>query len=117
MDPSINPNSTTYPNDENDVEVDYGDPESPTPAVQPAPTSFTTVADLRHATSSTTDDNLATGRGVHQGSEPAQSMEITSLQLSKITTADSTTTRKRTRRTSAVGAGDVTEPAQQNIPK
>ena len=38
-------------------------------------------------------------------------MEVTSLP-----SADSTTTRKRTRRTSAVGAGDVTDPAQQNVP-
>jgi hypothetical protein len=98
MDPSINTNSTTYPNDENDVEVDYGDPESPTPAVQPAPTSFTTVADLRHATSSTIDADLTTGVGVYHGSEPSQAinyddMEVTSLPSSKITTADSTTTR------------------------
>ena len=44
-----------------DVEVDYDDPESPTPAVQPESISFTTVADLRHATSSTTDAKLTTG--------------------------------------------------------
>jgi len=73
MDPSVHTNSTTYPIDKNDVVVDYGDPESLTPAIQP-PISFTTVADLRHSTGSTTDANLSTEGGVYQGSETAQAI-------------------------------------------
>ena len=65
-----------------------------------------------------TGANLTTGGGVQQGSEPTQAinyedMEVTSLQSSKITTDVATTTRKRTRRTSSVGAACPTKRSQQ----
>ena len=92
--------------------MDYGDSESPNPALQPVPTSNTMVADLRHATSSTTDAKLTSGVGIFHGSEPPQ--EVTNIPSSKITSADSTTMRKRTRRTSAVDAGDAYGPTKRS---
>ena len=102
--------------------MDNGDPESPNPDVQPVPTSNTTVEDLRHTISSTTDANLTTGEGFFLGSEPSQAMTnnevaVTNLPSTQITNADSTTTRNLARRTSAGSTGDVTDTSQQIVSK
>jgi len=77
------------------------------------------VEDLRHTISSTTDANLTTGEGFFPGSEPSQAMAndevaVTNLPSTQIMNADSSTTRKRARRTTAGSTDDVTDTSQQN---
>jgi len=98
MDPSTNDNSTT---NANDVEVDNGDLESPTPGVQPVPTSHNTRRWRTYAIPSAQrlSANLTTGEEFFPVSEPSQAMAhdelaVKNLPSTQITNADSTTTRE-----------------------